>query len=321
MISDFASELERFTGVKVRKLPSSSEIDKIGRRLQRIEAIQKQIEELTKCDHTPEVAAQMLSLINKRWRLILRGIPRGIEPIDYATEILHDMSKPPEIEGLPDEVNYQTKHLSLQQFINGLVQSTDEVKINDFIKQASTSPQLITQCQKSFNKVTFPKELQKLDARHTVKNIERLKLGLRSVTADWECWINLLYGLVELKNGEIPHWDKILKVSLRDKVEKILIEKQLMPLAKREWVTLRNSLDHGSAPYCSSKDTIEFKDTKKMISWEIHKVWVEGIDIHLSVIAANFTYNFILAKQCRKAEDTINMLKKLAQSTSAADEG
>jgi hypothetical protein len=171
---------------------------------------------------------------------------------------------------------------------------------------------LVSQFQKAFNKISLPKELRKLDAKISMRSIEKLKIGLRTVTADWEGLISLLYGLVLLKSGKVPTWGKVRRVSLWDKTNKVLTEPLLNPLAKVEWVTVRNALDHSSAFFDPTRDVIKFQDVRREVSWKVDEAWIEGIDIYLANCVMMYTWTFVRIGGVRSFENTVNILRQLA---------
>lgn len=313
MFNKLVPEFELFAGKKLKKQLSTSDLDVIIRNLKRLLSTLKEIEKLRKQELTSRTATQMIRLMNRRIRLFVKGIPRGTEPIDYVMKVTYQMSDVPALVSLPQELDYVEKHRNLCEFVCELVQSPNETKLNNFLQDAVTGHHLVSQFQKVLNKISLPKELQEPDTINSVKDIERLKLGLRGVTADWEGWVNLLYGLVLLKSGLDTTWNKIYKVSLWSKANKVLTEPLLKPLAKLEWITMRNALDHGSAFFDPSRNSIVFQDVRRKVSLGAREAWLEGMDIYLANCAATYIWNFSSLERVKSFERLVDSLRQLAQ--------
>lgn len=314
MFDKLIPELELFTGKKAKKLPSSSELDVAVKKLRKLGVVLRQLEELKGRELTPKVAAQVISLLNRMVRLMVPRIPRRAEPLDHVIEFVHRMSALPTIGRLPEELDYTKKHWSLRDFVRSLVQSVDEAPVSNFLQEAFAGHYLVPQFQKIFSRIYLPKDLQKLGPKNSMRSIEKLKVGLRTVTADWEVLINLLYGLVSLKAGKPATWVKIRsEVSLWDKVHKVLTEPLLNPLAKLEWVTVRNALDHGFAFFDPNTNVIRFQDLRREVSWETYEAWLQGIDIYLSNCAMMHTWSFVTVERNRLFEDMVNRLRELSR--------
>jgi hypothetical protein len=134
---------------------------------------------------------------------------------------------------------------------------------------------------------------------------ERIKIGLREVTADWERFITFVYGLWSLKKGAERNISDLLGDCLQNKVEAICIDTRLAAIAKQDWVTVRNALDHGRAPFDPRQNKIEFRDDRRSVSWDLKQCWLEGCEIYLANIAMLCSLNFLNAAALRKGIDTL----------------
>lgn len=170
---------------------------------------------------------------------------------------------------------------------------TDESELETFLKETWSDHPLLPQLQRAVNEVALPKALRRPISARTVQTVERLKLAIRDVTSDWEALVSLVYGFALLKQGKQASWANIRKVNLWDKTQLILDDSRLNSLARREWVTVRNSLDHGAAFYDPNKNSIEFRDNTRVVSWSIDQTLMEGIDIYLANSAMLRTQIFV----------------------------
>jgi len=154
--------------------------------------------------------------------------------------------------------------------------------VNSFLSSGVSDHQFVPQFQRAFNNLSLPKGLKVPPSRSTVQTIEKLKLALHDVTTDWEGLIDLVYGLIQLKAGSVRSWINLGKVALWDKVEKVSQEPNLDTLAKPEWVTVRNAIDHGKAFFVPSEGKIMFPDRNRVISWSLEQAYLEAVDVYLA---------------------------------------
>jgi hypothetical protein len=221
---------------------------------------------------------------------------------------MHEMEKlcaiPPEMV-IPRGLDYESKHRGLQEFVNEVVFLVDASAINDFLKHVFGEHELVSQFQRAFNKKLLPEELKSRPMRMNFNTAERIKIGLREVTADWERFITFAYGLWSLKKGTKRNISDLLGDHLRNKVEAICIDTRLAAVARQDWVTVRNALDHGRAPFNPQQRKIEFRDVRRSVSWDLKQCWLEGCEIYLANIAVLCSLTFLNAAALRKGLDTL----------------
>lgn len=309
------AEFEIFTGKKAKTPPPRMELDKVERKFRKLASIVKQFKKLSDEASTPTTAQEMLQLFNHMLRLSVPRIPRNREPLEYVIQEVKRYAGILLRFSLPEGLDYKTKHLQLQGFISELISSVDNSQIDVFLQDSFTEHQLVAQFQRVFGKCSLPKELRRIPSKISLRTAEGLKFALRDVTADWEALINLVYGLYSLKQGQQPTWASIRKESLRNKVTALRRDPQLTPLAKQEWVTVRNSLDHGLAFFDPNKESIEFPNRSRRISWNINTAYLEGIDIFLANLAMLKVWDFVYAARIRVFEIQIESIRKFASQS------
>jgi len=264
-----------------------------------------QIHDLATALEDSEVAKCELAFMNSLFARAVEGIPPDMEPIEY---IMHEMEKlcaiPPEMV-IPRGLDYESKHRGLQEFVNEVVFLVDASAINDFLKHVFGEHELVSQFQRAFNKKLLPEELKSRPMRMNFNTAERIKIGLREVTADWERFITFAYGLWSLKKGTKRNISDLLGDHLRNKVEAICIDTRLAAVARQDWVTVRNALDHGRAPFNPQQRKIEFRDVRRSVSWDLKQCWLEGCEIYLANIAVLCSLTFLNAAALRKGLDTL----------------
>lgn len=305
------SEFEIWTGKRAKGLPDKVDSKSLYRKFRNLATVVKQLEIVRNEPLTPKSAARILLLFNRMIRLSVPRIPRNKEPLEYLIQEVRRQSEIPPGFVLPQGLDYKTKHTGLQEFICELVGLVGECELDAFLQEAFTQRQLVAQFQRLFAKMALPKELKRLPSKVSRESAERLKLALREVTSDWGAFINLLYGLILLKRGEQSTWASIRRVSLWDKVLAVRNDRRLVALAKQEWVTVRNSLDHGRAFFDPAKESIEFPDRTRKISWHIEQAFLEGIDIYLANSTVLRTWNFVYAARMEPFEAQVMALKKI----------
>ena len=82
-------------------------------------------------------------------------------------------------------------------------------------------------------------------------------------------------------------------------------------MAKKEWVTVRNALAHGSAYFDPSVKKIVFKDVKRSISWSLERTYLEGCDVFLANVAMLHMLDFILLARVRILVGQIDLLRSI----------
>ncbi|MBA7597237.1 hypothetical protein ES703_04238 [subsurface metagenome] len=306
-------EIEILTGKKFEPTATRINLKSLERKLRKLLTVVRQVEKVSGEILTPKSAKKRLELLNRMIRLTVPRIPRNEEPVEYLIQEVERQSKVPSGFVLPQGLDYQTKHLEFKAFVSELMASVDKSRLNAFLESSFTERQLISQFQRVFSKMSLPKELERPPVKITAKSIERLKLGLRDVTADWDALMNLLYGLVLLKRGRVPIWSGVRRVSLWNKVGNIRQEPRLVTLASEEWVTVRNSIGHGWAYYDPAKESIEFPNRTRRGSWSVERAFLEGIDIYLANSTILRTWNFVQTANLQSFKEQVAQLKALAQ--------
>lgn len=306
-------EFEILTGKKFKATATRINLKSLERKLQKLLKLVSQMEKVSNEMLSPESARKRLELLNRMIQLTVPKIPKNEEPVEYLIQEVERLTQIPSGLILPNGLDYQTKHLELQSFVTELVTSVDKSRLDAFLQSSLTERQLVSQIQRVFSKLALPKELERSPVKTSARSVERLKLGLRDVTADWDALMNLLYGLVILKPGGLPTWSGVRRVPLWNKVSSVRQEPRLVTLAKLEWVTVRNSLHHGWAFFDPAKESIEFPDRIRKVSWNIARAWLEGVDIYLSNSAMLRTWNFVQTANLQSFKEQLGQLKALAQ--------
>jgi len=265
-----------------------------------------EIHDLATALEDSEVAKCELAFMNGLFAKAVDGIPPDIEPIEY---VMHEMETlcaiPPETV-IPPGLDYDTKHRGLRGFVDEVVVGLEDPSmINELVKHTFQEHELVSQFQRAFNNKLLPEELKSRPMRMNFNTAERIKIGLREVTADWERFITFVYGLWSLKKGTKRNISDLLGDHLRNKVEAICIDTRLAAVAKQDWVTVRNALDHGRAPFDPRQNKIEFRDDRRSVSWDLKQCWLEGCEIYLANIAMLCSLNFLNAAALRKGIDTL----------------
>jgi len=296
-------EWELLSGTK-RKIPMSSDLlDSLmlfsAKGLAEIHNLATALED-------SEVAKYELVFMNSLFAKAVDGIPPDMEPIEY---IMHEMEKlcaiPPEIV-IPPGLDYETKHRGLREFVDDVVVCLEDPSmINELLKHTFQEHELVSQFQRAFNKKLLPAELKSPPVRVNFNTAERIKIGLREVTADWERFITFVYGLWSLKKGTERSISDLLGERLQKKVEAICIDTRLAALAKQDWVTVRNALGHGRASFIPRQKKIDFHDVRRSLTWDLRQCWIEGCEIYLANVAMLYSLTFLNTAELRKGIDTL----------------
>lgn len=313
LLEKMAGEFEILTGRRAKRPLSDVELKKIEKQLRSVANVLKELGELHEKPLLPQTASKLIHVLNQMCRLTLRGIPRNVEPIEY---VLHQVKLQSEIpsglEMLPKGLDYKTKHLGIEDFVSEVVRVSDGNKIDEFLQHSFTERQLVAQFQRAFNKLSLPKELKRFPTKVTLRSAERLKLALRDVMADWEALVNLMYGLDLLKRGRDATWSSVRRVTLWDKIATLRRDSRLPPIVKEEWVTVRNSLDHGLAFFDPKNDVMEFPDRSRRVSWPLRQAFFEGIDAYLANMAMFRIWSFVRTTRTKAFEQQLGLIREIA---------
>jgi hypothetical protein len=222
---------------------------------------------------------------------------------------------PSALEVLPEGLDYKSKHVGLQDFVSEVVVASDSSKIDTFLQGSITERQLVAQFQRVFNELSLPREFRKFPTKITLTSAEKVKLALRDVTADWEALVNLVYGLQLLKQGREATWTSVRKVALRSKITALRQDPRLIPIAKEEWVTVRNSLNHGWAFFDPKNEVMQFPDRSRRVSWPFRQAFYEGIDAYLANMAMFKIWSFINTARMKALETQLAWVREIASQS------
>ncbi len=312
MIEQLRAEFELFSGKPVALDFSSAELGSLERRLKKLYLITKQFDLVKGKELTPISAKERLSLMNDYLRVIVRRIPKNREPLDYMIESLNRLRQAPSNQDLPEGLDFTSKYNGLCIFIDELLMIVPKSSVNLFLNSALSEHQLVPQLQRILNNLSLPKGLSTLPTRTTIQTTEKLKLALHDVTTDWEALIDLVYGLILLKEGQRPTWSNTRKVALWDKVGKVSQESNLAALVKSEWVTVRNAIAHGMALYIPPGTGIKFPDKKRIVFWTLTQTYLEAIDIYLANQAMLGIWNIVQTAGLMDFKEQVTKLRVLA---------
>ncbi|MDP3064705.1 MAG: hypothetical protein Q8O40_16110 [Chloroflexota bacterium] len=302
----------RFTGKKIRIQPTKKDITEFSSIIDRVNLIIAKLRELGGQPLTSHSARGILEGINSLFRIAMPDLAANREPIDELIGKVHELSAPPaglvKLKGF----DYLTKHRGLENFVMDVVKSASSEKIKAFYTAGLETNELIPQIQGVFSKSSLPKELRRRPTTATVKSSARVKAGLQRALSDWEAWCNLIYGLKLLERHQQARWRQIRgRVSLKRKVSAIHRDGRLKGLVRKNWVTVRNALDHGKASYNPAKGTIEFFDLHSKVSWSVEYAWRSGVNIYLANVAMMYTLNFVLSADMANVELVNQELRKI----------
>jgi hypothetical protein len=313
MMEQLRTEFELISGKKLTSDFSSAELGSLERRFKRLYRIAQQFEVVKDKELTPISARERLSLMNDYLRLIIRRIPKNREPLDYMIESLERLRQVPSNQDLPEGLDFTSKYDGLCIFIDELLAVVPKSSVNLFLNSGLSEHQLVPQLQRALNNLSLPKGLRTPPRRTTVQTAEKLKLALHDVTTDWEVLIDLIYGLILLKEGQSPTWSNTRKVTLWDKVGKLGQEPNLAALVKPEWVTARNAIAHGRALFIPSETGIRFQDRKRIVFWTLEQAYLKAVDIYLANQAMLGIWNIVQTTGLTDFIERLTQLRVLAQ--------
>jgi len=247
-------------------------------------------------------------LVNQLIGFGLARKPRKILPLEYVVQEARKLCEEPTKFQIPSGLDYSAKHAGLREFMRYLVIQVDSTKIDEFIQQSISEHHLVPAFQRALGKFMLPIPLRIPPLRINKYSSERLKNALREVLGDWESLISFTYGFTKMVQKKPKTWSEIREVSLYDKVQVIRKDNHLIGLAKEEWVTIRNSLDHGTAYYNPNTQTIEFPDRKVHCSLTLDQTVKEGQDIFLANVAMLHIINLIKGEQILKIEPWVSKM-------------
>jgi len=313
MMEQLRTEFELISGKQLTSGFSSAELGSLERKIKRLYRIAQQFELVKDKELTPTSARERLSLMNDYLRLIMRRIPKNREPLDYVIESLERLRQVPSNQNLPDGMDFASKYDGLCTFIDELLAVVPKSSVNLFLNSGLTEHQLVPQLQRALNNLSLPKGLRTPPRQTTMQTAEKLKLALHDVTTDWEVLIDLIYGLILLKEGQSLTWSNIREVTLWDKVGKLGQEHNLVALAKPEWVTARNAIAHGRVLFLPSEKGVRFQDRKRIVIWTVAQTYLEAVDIYLANQAMLGAWNIVQTAGLTDFVEQLTQLRVLAQ--------
>ncbi len=313
MMEQLWTEFELLFGKQLISDLSSAELRALEHRLKKLHLIVQQFEVVKGKDLTPVSARERLSLVNDYLRLIMRRIPKNREPLDHMIESLDHLRQVPSNQGLPEGLDFSSKYEGLCIFVDKLLAVAPRSSVNLFLNSGLSEHQLVPQLQRALNNLSLPKGLRTPPRRATIQTMEKLKLALHDVTTDWDVLIDLVYGLILLKEGRVPTWNSTRQVKLWDKVGKLGGELDLTALAKPEWVTVRNAIAHGRALFVPSETGIRFPDKKMVVFWTSEQAYLEATDIYLANQAMLGIWNIVQTAGLTDFKAQLTRLRALAQ--------
>jgi hypothetical protein len=312
LTDELRKELELLLGKRLT-IPSPMQLISAERKIKRLYPVVQRLEDLKNQALTPQSARERLSLLNHYLRLIIPKIPRNQEPLVYLIESLEHLRAVPQIIGQPDGLDFPSKCVGLRMFIDELVLVVPQSSVEEFLNHGILEHRLMPQLQRVLNDLSFPKGLGTPPKSRTAAAAEKLKLTLHDVTTDWGAFIDAAYGLILLKEGKTRSWANIRKAALWDKVEKVKREPNLAALAKSEWVTVRNAVDHGTALFIPSRTGIEFQDINRSVFWTLKQTYLQAADIYLANVAMLGMWNIAQTAGLTDFKEQVAQLRVLAQ--------
>jgi len=242
---------------------------------------------------TPESLELRYWLLHEYMTIIQEDSVSGEQPLKRARRIVEKLVEIP-LGLIPSYgIDLTTKHLKMKQFIQELIEESPRHEIETFLSDVVFSRRIAAQTQRAMGGHLFPDIFLDEDAQSDRDTTEQLKSAFSQVIADWEQLVNLVYGLVWIRKGTEKNWQHIEQVSLLDKVAATNGNSELEPLVKIDWVTLRNSIDHGKAYYDPIFSRIKFADRKNEIQLNISDAQREGSEIALSNHVMLQIFNFV----------------------------
>jgi len=310
------AELSVLTGRKINSQKSSNAFGDVTQKLENLFGIFLKLSQYYQQPLTPQTARNKIQSYNIIIRVLLPHIPRNRKPIEWIIEqVKQDCEVAPELEsGLPNGLDYLSKHWQLHDFIADVINHVDQENITALLRDSISDRGATPSYQRAFNEASLPKALSRPPTKTSVSTAERVKLALHEVLVDWGSLLELVYGFYRLRKGDNIDWGLIRRVSLWDKVTAISNDPLLNVLGKTEWVTARNALDHGNAYLDPATQTIVYHDIKRELSWTLEESVFQGQDIYLTNIALLRISNFITAARCLHIyESHIRHIEEMAQ--------
>ena len=293
MVSAFLTEWAVIAGIPV---PTEAEI--AGHEFPK-EYFSKLVPIIQKLEQTAEEIGTPESQELRYWLLheymkIIQGDSVGEEPpLKRARRIVEESVEiPPELIP-PYGIDLTAKHLKMRQFIQELVEESPRHEIETFLSDVLIGHRITAQTQRAMGGHLFPDVFLDGVAQLDLNTTELIKSAFSQVLADWEQLVNLVYGLICIRKGTVKGWQHIEQVALLDKVTAMSENSELDNLVSKDWVTVRNSIDHGKAYFDPKLSKIRFADRNNEIQLNIGEAQREGSDIALSNHVMLQAFNFV----------------------------
>jgi ribosome-binding factor A len=267
-------------------------------------------QELEKIQHMPPSSGNLKNayvLINKLYRASLPGLPRKVEPVQYLIKAAKNYCAEPVLD-FPG-VNHSAKHAGMRAFSHEIVNAVDENEVNTFLDEAITGRHVTSQIQRGVRNIFIPNVFKNTLKQSSCRNAENIKTALRDVLCDWEALINLIYGLKLILKGDAKTWAEIHEVALRDKVRLLVKDERLQKLVNLRWITVRNSLNHGTAYFNPADERIEFPDKRQHEFLVLSDALKEGQEVVSANVAMLYCPTLIRAERILSLEPVFKAMK------------
>jgi hypothetical protein len=251
-----------------------------------------------------EVAKYELAFVNGLFAKAVDGIPCDTEPIEHVVQEIEKLCAIPQIV-VPLGLDYETKQRGIREFVDEVVLCLEDPSKNELLEGMFRQHEWAAQVQKGVDNKLLPEELRSRPMSMNLDTAERIKSGLREVTADWEHSISFIYDLWSLCKGTRCNTIDLPGDRLQRSVDAICGDTRLASVAKRDWVAIRNTLNDGRALFNQQKKKIEFRDVKRSFTWDLKRCQMEGFEIYLANLAMLYSVPLLNATVVRKWIETL----------------
>jgi hypothetical protein len=93
----------------------------------------------------------------------------------------------------------------------------------------------------------LPEALRYAPGRLTAAVLHQQMQAWQAVCSDWDRLTRIPFGLLDMSRGRTVTWEKTGKTDLGNRVrDHLLRDADLASLVRRDWVTIRNAMQHGT---------------------------------------------------------------------------
>ncbi|XUX00063.1 MAG: hypothetical protein TUN42_09230 [Dehalogenimonas sp.] len=315
VINTFLSEFELMTGKKSKIRLLEKDKQALLLRLTKIGSTVEQLELMLNQPISSTTARATLRLLNRFFRLMVPGIPRGQKPVDYVISQMEHLAEPPESFDPPFGLAYVDRHNGLRTYITMIAAKHGFDALDSLLQRFLQEHDIVPVFQSTFTRKIFPIELRNPPVQPSLSSAEKMKIALHCVLENWETLVDVVYELTRLNCNRKSDNAEPASTSLWSKVENIAKERSLATLVNFEWVTIRNSINHGRAYYDPHKGSLEFPDRKRMVSWKIEQAYCGAVDIFMSCMAMMRVWNFAQATRVPGFKAYIDSLESKVQES------